>query len=238
MLPWIAAFLDVYKDWSSITLGETLWRATSLLVLAVLHCRINNVPFFPNQQMRSAELPSTRPRRAALIYVFGLMFRTAKTSPDAGQTGQPDPMDNKTEPRNSWRFWTLLVSLLSVLPYAFVVQQLDLNPVAVFANKGASITTTGIFGSVDWIDGTIVRDLTDADLIHLRRMTCLKKLDLHGQGITNTGLEWLAGLARLKVLRLHQTQVTDAAAAKLKKVLPNCQIEVRRGGSYSTLKIF
>jgi hypothetical protein len=242
LVPWVAAALDVYQDWSSVTSGETLWRVTGLLVIAVLHCRINNVPFLRDQQTHAAQLWSAPPRRGALIWVAGLMFRTAgDRSPDPDQAGQTDSMNGKTGPGNSWRFWTLLAGLLSVYPYGFVVQKLDLNPVAAFVNKGASITTTGLFGSVYWIDDSHAdHELTDADLIYLRRMTCLKKLDLHGEGITDIGLGCLEGLARLKVLRLHGTQVTDGAAAKLKEALPNCQIEVRQRSSRgsSGLKIF
>ena len=131
--------------------------------------------------------------------------------------------------------------MLSVYPYGCVVQEIDLNPVTVFVNKGASITAIGLFGSVCWIDDSHAdHELTDADLIYLRRMTCLKKLDLHGEGITVIGLGCLEGLTRIKVLRLHGAQVTDGAAAKLKEARPNCQIEVRQRSSRvsSGLKIF
>ena len=223
----LLALYDVYVDSSVITYGELLWRATTLVGLLVVHCGINKIPLFSAKQPRSSELPSSSPRPTGLIYVLGLVFRTAKnSSTDQDQAGQPKPMDNKTVPRSSWRFWVLVAILLSAYPYALVVQQLDLNPVAVLTSKGASISITGPFGSVDYIASG--SDLRDADLIQLGRVTCLKELELTGEDITDAGLVCLEGLSSLEVLRLRQTQVTEDGAVKLKKALPNCRIELWR----------
>ncbi len=46
-----------------------------------------------------------------------------------------------------------------------------------------------------------------------------------GSRITDAGLVHLAGLTSLEVLHLDDTQITDAGVAKLKEVLPDCEIK-------------
>lgn len=41
---------------------------------------------------------------------------------------------------------------------------------------------------------------------------------------SDAGLVHLAGLTRLELLGLENTQITDAGLAKLKEALPNCKI--------------
>ncbi len=71
------------------------------------------------------------------------------------------------------------------------------------------------------LEGTQV---TDAGLVHLKGLTQLEWLDLVGTQITDVGLVHLKGLTQLETLGLYDTQVTDAGLAELKKVLPNCGI--------------
>jgi internalin A len=47
---------------------------------------------------------------------------------------------------------------------------------------------------------------------------------LNGTKVTDSGLEHLKGLMRLKELDLSNTNVTDEGVKKLKKALPNCNI--------------
>jgi internalin A len=51
--------------------------------------------------------------------------------------------------------------------------------------------------------------LTDADLAHLKGLRNLTSLGLNGQGITNSGLQYLRSLRALKELRLFNVTVTD-----------------------------
>jgi hypothetical protein len=69
--------------------------------------------------------------------------------------------------------------------------------------------------------------VTDKGLVHLKGMVNLEYLNLYGTGVTDAGLAQLAGLKKLKSLYLWQTKVTDAGVAKLKKALP--QVQVDRG---------
>jgi hypothetical protein len=57
---------------------------------------------------------------------------------------------------------------------------------------------------------------TDAELEHLKGMTQLQKLDLHGTQVTDAGLEHLEGMTKLQALWLHETKVSDAGLEYLK----------------------
>ena len=59
------------------------------------------------------------------------------------------------------------------------------------------------------------RNLTDAGVAHLARMTELRELDLGGCPITDRSLEVVARLPKLEQLGLWRTTVTDAGAAHL-----------------------
>jgi hypothetical protein len=69
--------------------------------------------------------------------------------------------------------------------------------------------------------------ITDKGLEHLKGLTNLEYLNLYGTDITDAGLAHLEGLKKLKNLYLWQTKVTDAGVEKLKKALP--QVDINRG---------
>jgi hypothetical protein len=64
----------------------------------------------------------------------------------------------------------------------------------------------------------------DAGLAHIKNLTTLEYLNLYGTQVTDSGLAELEGLKNLKSLYLWQTKVTPEGVEKLKKALPNCQI--------------
>ena len=67
--------------------------------------------------------------------------------------------------------------------------------------------------------------ITDKGLVQLKGLTNLEYLNLYGDAVTDAGLANLDGLKKLKNLYLWQTKVTDAGAARLKKALPQCDID-------------
>ena len=67
--------------------------------------------------------------------------------------------------------------------------------------------------------------MTDAGLVHLKRLTQLQQLYLERTKVTDAGLEHLKGLTQLRNLDLSQTEVTDEGVKKLQQALPNCEIE-------------
>jgi Leucine Rich repeats (2 copies) len=70
--------------------------------------------------------------------------------------------------------------------------------------------------------------VTDKGLEQIKGLTNLEYLNLYGNvGITDAGLVNLEGMKKLKNLYVWQTKVTEPGAAKLKKVLP--QIDVNLG---------
>lgn len=77
--------------------------------------------------------------------------------------------------------------------------------------------------SLEYLDLTATA-ITDAGLEKLKGLTGLRKLNLNITQVTDKGLEHLNGLTGLQELRLQATRVSDAAAARLKKSLPNCKI--------------
>jgi len=68
--------------------------------------------------------------------------------------------------------------------------------------------------------------ITDAALVHLKSLSNLEQLNLYGTNITDKGLTDLAKCSNLKVVYLWQTKVTEEGIEKLKKTLPNIQIEM------------
>ena len=58
--------------------------------------------------------------------------------------------------------------------------------------------------------------VTDADLVHLKRLTSPHFLNLGSTQVSDPGLEHLKGLTSLRDLRLDRTQVTDAGMEHLK----------------------
>lgn len=70
-------------------------------------------------------------------------------------------------------------------------------------------------------------NITDKGLEQLRGLVQLEYLNLYGTAVTDAGLIQLEGMKKLKHLYLWQTRVTDAGVARLKKALPN--LDVNRG---------
>ncbi len=69
--------------------------------------------------------------------------------------------------------------------------------------------------------------ITDKGLEQIKGLTNLEYLNLYGDNITDAGLVNLEGMKKLKNLYLWQTKVTDAGTARLKKALP--QVNIDRG---------
>jgi Leucine-rich repeat (LRR) protein len=69
--------------------------------------------------------------------------------------------------------------------------------------------------------------VTDKGLEQIKGLTNLEYLNLYGNDkVTDAGLVNLEGMKKLKNLYLWQTKVTEAGAAKLKKALPQCDINL------------
>lgn len=68
--------------------------------------------------------------------------------------------------------------------------------------------------------------ITDKGLEQIKGLTSLEYLNLYGDNITDAGLVNLEGMKKLKNLYLWQTKVTEPGAAKLKKALPQCDINL------------
>jgi Leucine-rich repeat (LRR) protein len=68
--------------------------------------------------------------------------------------------------------------------------------------------------------------ITDKGLEQIKGLTNLEYLNLYGDNITDAGLVNLEGMKKLKNLYLWQTKVTEPGAAKLKKALPQCDINL------------
>jgi|GEM_PF-4230185 len=202
----------VESCFSSVTYGELIWRETNFIGLLVVHWRINKIPIFSSRQQRRPESVADETGE--------------NSSTDPGQITEVKAIENQGVGTSSWQFWVLLTILLSSSVYPFVMETLELDPVAVLKNKGAHVTSTGIFGSVTSIDS--FSGLTNADLSHFRRLTSLERLLIVGRGVSDMGLLHLEGLSSLKLLRLQETQATDTGVAKLKKALPNCKIVLMR----------
>lgn len=66
--------------------------------------------------------------------------------------------------------------------------------------------------------------ITDAGLKHLRVLTKLTDLDLHGRPITDAGLTQLSELKNLHQLIVRSTKVTPEGIAQLRKTLPKLAV--------------
>jgi Leucine-rich repeat (LRR) protein len=69
--------------------------------------------------------------------------------------------------------------------------------------------------------------ITDKGLEQIKGLTNLEYLNLYGDNVSDAGLVQLEGMKKLKNLYLWQTKVTDAGAARLKKAIP--QVDIDRG---------
>ncbi len=66
--------------------------------------------------------------------------------------------------------------------------------------------------------------LTDEGLAHLQGLTRLQRLYLDETDVTDEGLPALYGMHSLRKLSLSGTHVSQAGAARLRQVLPHCQV--------------
>ncbi len=71
------------------------------------------------------------------------------------------------------------------------------------------------------------RNVTDAGLSHLSRLSRLRYLDLSGTGITDQGLEVLRALPELETVSLAWTNVTDAGVANLSGCDRLCNVNLQ-----------
>ncbi len=71
---------------------------------------------------------------------------------------------------------------------------------------------------------------TEADLSGVAVLTSLTILTFHGDRVTDGEISHVEGLTNLSYLQLDETRVTDERVKKLQDSLPNCQIDVYRGG--------
>jgi len=67
----------------------------------------------------------------------------------------------------------------------------------------------------------------DEGLEHLRGLTRLRFLQLSNTNVTDKGLEDLSGLKALVSLGIDHARVTDAGLKKLRKALPDCNVQHR-----------
>lgn len=64
------------------------------------------------------------------------------------------------------------------------------------------------------------------ELARLPAMSRVRSLTLEGTSVTDAGLKCLAKLRRLQNVDLRNTRVTAEGAKRLKRALPNCNIEI------------
>ena len=72
------------------------------------------------------------------------------------------------------------------------------------------------------------RRITDAGLIHLRKLPRLTELTLDGLGITDAGLIYLAGVNQPAYVLVKYTAVTANGLDGLKNSRPTCNITARQ----------
>ena len=95
--------------------------------------------------------------------------------------------------------------------------------VALLAEKGAVIFIDGEYQVTQILGG---RDLTNADLQHLRVFKKLKLLSLSNAKIDDDAVTTLKSLTQLQSLNLSAGAISGKSQEKLKKALPNCCIVV------------
>ena len=95
--------------------------------------------------------------------------------------------------------------------------------VAVLSEKGAVIFIDGEYQVTQILGG---RDLTNADLQHLRVFKKLKLLSLSNAKIDDGAVATLKSLTQLQSLNLSAGAISEMAREELKKALPNCRIVV------------
>jgi len=84
---------------------------------------------------------------------------------------------------------------------------------------------------VDYLDDIryvfLSRVCTDADLVHVGRLSRLVVLKLGESSVTDTGLVHLRGLTKLSILGLSGTRVSDAGLAHLKGLTNLSELDLR-----------
>jgi hypothetical protein len=68
--------------------------------------------------------------------------------------------------------------------------------------------------------------ITDQGLENLKGLVNLEYLNLYGTAVSDAGLVNLEGMKKLKHLYVWQTKVTEAGAAKLKKAIPEVDVNL------------
>ena len=68
--------------------------------------------------------------------------------------------------------------------------------------------------------------VTDAGLAHLAGLENLSYLNLYQTAVTDAGLAHLEGLKNLKSVYLWQSKVTPDGAERLRKALPECEVDM------------
>jgi Leucine-rich repeat (LRR) protein len=89
--------------------------------------------------------------------------------------------------------------------------------VAVIKKLGGTFQTKVAGGPITRVFFS-VRRVIDADLEHLKGLTSLQELMLHGSRVTGPGLEHLKGLTSLQALSLEGSNITDAGLVHLKEL--------------------
>lgn len=68
--------------------------------------------------------------------------------------------------------------------------------------------------------------VVDNDIKHFKHLTSLTSLDLSNTRVTDVGLDCLQGLKNLHWLTLDHSQITDLGIKKLRKQLPNVEVQM------------
>ncbi len=72
-------------------------------------------------------------------------------------------------------------------------------------------------------------DFGDANMAKAAEFRQIEYLYLYGDTVTDASLSQLGCLTNLTSLELHDAKVTDEGVKKLRHLLPNCKIDVKRG---------
>lgn len=75
-------------------------------------------------------------------------------------------------------------------------------------------------------------NIGDASLVYIGKLTNLKDLWLNETQVTDAGLEHLLGLTELKFINFDNTRVTEAGVTKLRKALPECEMQTGQYGEF------
>jgi hypothetical protein len=87
-----------------------------------------------------------------------------------------------------------------------------------------------VSGSTEIYSGLgLMRGYDDSDLTDLCELRGLRNLRLQGPGFTDAGMRQLEGLKDLKSLQVVGCpNVSPASVERLRKVLPSCELSIRR----------